>query len=107
MALDIEIRLWRRGGEQIIRCKTQNICMTGAYIRTRELGFPRHRLLEVRLPVLDRLKLKHPRIMAKVVHQGKDGVGIRFSKADSQTIRALHKMLQWRTYHPLHEPGTG
>jgi len=103
MALDVEIRMWRREGDQIIRCKTNNICMTGAYVVTDELGFPKRRLVELHFSILDRLRLKQPRILARIVHKGKDGLGLRFCKTDSATIRALHKMLQWRTYYPVQE----
>ena len=101
MSLDVEVRLWRRQGEQVINCKTRNVCMTGTYISTTELGFPKRRLVELRFTILDRLRLKHPEILARVVHKGKDGLGLRFCKTDSATIRALHRMLQWRNYYPL------
>ena len=101
MSLDVEVKLWRRQGEQVVNCKTGNICMTGTYINTSELGFPKRRLVELRFAILDRLRLKHPEILARVVHKGKDGLGLRFCKTDSATIRALHRMLQWRKYYPL------
>ena len=75
--------------------------MTGAYIATNELGYPKRRLVELRFPILDRLRLKQPRILARIVHKGKDGLGLRFCKTESATIRALHRMLQWRNYYPL------
>lgn len=101
MSLDVEIRLWHRNGEQVIHCKTGNISMIGAFIITTELGFPKRRLVELRFSILDRLSLKQPQILARVVHKGKDGLGLRFCRTDSDTIRALHRMLQWRNYYPL------
>ncbi len=101
MSLDVEVRLWRRQGEQVVNCKTRNVCMTGTYINTTELGFPKRRLVELRFSVLDRLRLKRPEILARVVHSGKDGLGLRFCTTDHDTIRALHRMLQWRNYYPL------
>lgn len=101
MSLDVEVKLWRRQGEQVINCKTRNICMTGTFINTSELGFPKRRLVELRFPILDRLRLEHPEILARVVHEGEDGLGLRFCKTDNATIRALHRMLQWRTYYPI------
>ena len=101
LSLDVEVRLWHREGDQVVNCKTRNMCMTGAYIATTELGFPRRRLVELRFPVLDRLRLKQPEILARVVHKGKDGLGLRFCKSETATTRALHRMLQWRSYYPL------
>ena len=40
-------------------------------------------------------------IIAKAIRQEKDGLAVRFTKADRETIRALHKILQWRSYFPV------
>ena len=53
---EVEVRLWHRQGEQVIKCKTRNISMNGAFLITDELGFPRYRLLELRFAAMDRLK---------------------------------------------------
>ncbi len=98
---DVEIRIWHRGGEQVIACKTSDVSMGGAFLLTEELGFPKHRLLEVTFPALKRLKLKHPQIIARAVRKQAKGLAVRFSKADRETIRAMHKMLQWRSYYPI------
>ncbi|MCK4743980.1 MAG: PilZ domain-containing protein [Sulfuriflexus sp.] len=98
---DVEIRLWRRGGEQLIACKTQDVSMGGAFLLTEELGFPKHRLLEISFPALQRLQLKQPVIIARAIRKEGKGLAVRFSKADRETIRAMHKMLQWRSYYPI------
>lgn len=98
---EVEVSLWHRTGEQTVVCKTYDISMSGALLLTHELGFPKHRLLEVRFKALDRLQLKQPRIIARAIRKDSDGIAVRFRKADRETIRALHKMLQWRNYFPL------
>lgn len=101
ITFDVEVRLWHRGGEQIIACKTQDVSMGGAFLLTDELGFPKHRLLEISFPALQRLQLKQPHIIARAIRKQGKGLAIRFSKADRETIRAMHKMLQWRSYYPI------
>jgi len=101
IAFDVEVKLWHRGGEQKIACKTQDVSMGGALLLTDELGFPKHRLLEIRFPALRNLQLKQPQIIARAVRKQAKGLAIRFSKADRETIRAMHKMLQWRSYYPI------
>lgn len=81
--------------------------MTGAFIRTNALGFPKRRLVELRFAILERLKLKRPVVLARVVHKGRDGLGVSFCKPDSDTIKALHRMLQWRSYYPLRKEEQG
>jgi len=101
IAFDVQVRLWHRGGEQLIACKTQDVSMGGALLLTDELGFPKHRLLEIIFPALQRLQLKQPNIIARAVRKQEQGLAVRFSKADRETIRAMHKMLQWRSYYPI------
>jgi len=101
IAFDVEVRLWHRGGEQNIACKTQDVSMGGAFLLTDELGFPKHRLLEIRFPALRGLQLNQPQIIARAVRKQGKGLAVRFSKADRDTIRAMHKMLQWRSYYPI------
>jgi len=98
---EVEVRLWHRQGEQIIKCKTRNISMNGAFLITDQLGFPRYRMLELRFAAMDRLKLPQTHIIAKAIRQEKDGLAVRFTKADRESIRALHKILQWRSYFPV------
>jgi len=98
---DVEVRIWHRGGEQVISCKTSDVSMGGAFLLTEELGFPKHRLLEISFPALNRLKLKNPTIIARAIRKQGKGLAVRFSKADRETIRAMHKMLQWRSYFPV------
>ena len=101
ITFDVQVRLWHRGGEQLIACKTQDVSMGGALLLTNELGFPKHRLLEIIFPALQRLQLKQPNIIARAVRKQEQGLAVRFSKADRETIRAMHKMLQWRSYYPI------
>jgi len=101
ITFDVQVRLWHRGGEQLIACKTQDVSMGGALLLTDELGFPKHRLLEIIFPALQRLQLKQPNIIARAVRKQEQGLAVRFSKADRETIRAMHKMLQWRSYYPI------
>ena len=101
IGFDIEVRLWHKAGEQVINCKTRDISMGGAFLLTNELGYPKHRLLEVRFPALQRLMLRQPHIIARATRKEDCGIAIRFSKADGDTIRAMHKMLQWRSYYPI------
>ena len=101
ITFDVEVRLWHRGGEQNIACKTQDVSMGGALLLTDELGFPKHRLLEISFPALRSLQLKQPKIIARAVRKQANGLAVRFSKADRETIRAMHKMLQWRSYYPI------
>ncbi len=98
---DVEVRIWHRGGEKVISCKTNDVSMGGAFLLTDELGFPKHRLLEISFPALSRLKLKNPIIIARAIRKQGKGLAVRFSKADRETIRAMHKMLQWRSYYPI------
>lgn len=98
---DVEVRIWHRGGEQIISCKTSDVSMGGAFLLTEELGFPKHRLLEINFPALERLKLRNPTIIARAIRKQGKGLAVRFRKADRDTIRAMHKMLQWRSYFPV------
>ena len=104
MRLDVEVRMWRRHGEQIVHCRTDDISMTGAFIRTNALGFPKRRLIEMRFAVLERLNLNKPVVLARVVHKGRNGLGVNFCRPDSNTIKALHRMLQWRSYYPVKKP---
>ncbi len=97
---DVEVRLWQKTGEQVINCKTRDLSMGGAFLITEELGFPRHRLLEIRFHALQRLQLKQPQIIARAVRREGNGLAVRFTKADRETIKAMHKMLQWRSYYP-------
>lgn len=48
MPLEVEVRLWRRSGEQVITCQTRDVSMSGAFLSTEELGYPKHRLLDIR-----------------------------------------------------------
>lgn len=98
---EVEVSLWHRNGEQTVVCKTYDVSMSGALLLTHELGFPKHRLLEVRFKALERLQLKQPRIIARAIRKDSSGIAVRFRKADRETIKALHKMLQWRNYFPL------
>jgi hypothetical protein len=101
--LEVEVSLWHRGGEQTVVCKTHDVSMNGALLLTHELGYPKHRLLEIRFKALSHLQLKQPRIIARAIRKNPNGIAVRFRKADRDTIRALHKMLQWRNYFPLAE----
>lgn len=101
ITFDVEVRIWHRGGEQMVACKTADVSMGGAFLLTEELGFPKHRLLEITFPALSRLKLKNPLIIARAIRKQGKGIAVRFSKADRETIRAMHKMLQWRSYYPI------
>ena len=98
---DVEVRIWHRDGDEVIACKTSDVSMGGAFLLTDKLGFPKHRLLEISFPALNRLKLKHPHIIARAVRKQGKGLAIRFSKANRETIQAMHKMLQWRSYYPI------
>jgi len=100
---EVRVSLWHRNGEQTITCKTYDVSMSGALLLTHELGYPKHRLLEIRFKALNHLKLKQPRIIARTVRKDANGIAVRFRKADRDTIKALHKMLQWRNYYPVQE----
>ena len=102
---EVEVSLWHRNGEQTVVCKTHDVSMSGALLLTQELGYPKHRLLEIRFKALNRLSLKQPRIIARAIRKDANGIAVRFRKADRDTIKALHKMLQWRNYFPLAERG--
>jgi len=108
IGFDVEVRLWHKNGEQIVNCKTRDISMGGAFLLTNELGYPKHRLLDVTFPALKHLELNRPSIIARATRKDDEGLAIRFSKAERETIRAMHKMLQWRSYYPLetNEPET-
>jgi len=101
IGFDVEVRLWHKDGEQLVNCKTRDISMGGAFLLTNELGFPKHRLLNIRFPALKRLALDKPNIIARATRKEDEGIAICFSKAERETIRAMHKMLQWRSYYPL------
>jgi len=106
IGFDVEVRLWHKEGEQVVNCKTRDISMGGAFLLTNELGYPKHRLLDISFPALRRLALSKPNIIAKATRKEDEGLAIRFSKAERETIRAMHKMLQWRSYYPLESDDT-
>lgn len=93
IALDIEIRMWRRDGEDIVNCKTLDVGLGGAELLTYDSTFPKHRVLEVRFPQLRNLDMKQPRILAKFKRKTRVGVVIQFTKANNETLKNLQNLI--------------
>jgi len=93
MSLDVEIRMWRPDGEDILKCQTLDLSLGGAALQTNEHSFPKHRVLEIRINQLNKYRLKQPRILGKFIRKTNDGMVIKFSKADNETIKALHCLI--------------
>lgn len=93
VALDVEIRMWRRDGEDIVNCKTLDVCLGGAELLTYNATFPKHRVLEVRFPQLSHMKMRQPRILAKFIRKTSQGVAIQFTKANNETIKNLQGLI--------------
>ena len=91
--LDIEIRMWRPTGEEVIRCKTLDVSLGGAEIQTFDITFPKHRVLEVFFPEMQRYGLRQPRILGKFVRKTTNGMAIQFRKANNETITALYRLV--------------
>lgn len=96
--LDIEIRMWRPDGEEIIRCKTLDVSLGGAELQTFDITFPKHRVLEVFFPELRHYGLRQPRILGKFVRKTDKGMAIQFRKASNETITALYRMMKKDSY---------
>ena len=93
VALDVEIRMWRRGGEDVVNCKTLDIGLGGAEILTYDATFPKHRVLEVRFTQMQNMKLQQSRILAKFLRKTADGVAIQFTKANNETLMILQRLI--------------
>lgn len=93
MTLDVEIRMWRPDGEDILKCQTLDLSLGGAELHTDDLTFPKHRVLEIRFNQLSKYKLKQPRILGKFVRKTHKGMVVQFSKAENDTIKALHHLI--------------
>jgi len=93
IALDVEIRMWRRDGEDILNCKTLDVCLGGAELLTYESTFPRHRVLEVRFSQMHGKGMRQPRILAKFIRKTRDGVAIQFTKANNETLKVLQSLI--------------
>ena len=93
VALDVEIRMWRRDGEEVVNCKTLDIGLGGAELLTYNATFPKHRVLEVRFAQMHNMKLRQTRILAKFLRKTQDGVAIQFTKANNETLMILQRLI--------------
>jgi len=93
LALDVEIRLWRPNGEEVLRCKTLDVSLGGAELLTYDVEFPRHRVLEIHFPHLSEKGIKQPRILGKFIRKTDSGIAIQFRKANNETLKQLHTVI--------------
>jgi len=93
LALDVEIRLWRPNGEEVLRCKTLDLSLGGAELLTYDVDFPKHRVLEVHFPHLVKQGVKQHRILGKFIRKTDSGIAIQFRKAHNETLRQLHSAI--------------
>ena len=93
LALDVEIRMWRPSGEEILCCKTLDVSLGGAELLTHNVTFPKHRVLEIRFSKLDSLGLKQSRILGKFVRKTKGGIAVQFRKANNDTLKILQTLM--------------
>ena len=93
IALDVEVRMWRPEGEQVLKCKTLDVSLGGAELQSYGVSFPRHRVLELRFIQLCNRQIMQPRILAKFIRKTNHGMAIQFLKANNQTIRGLQSLM--------------
>lgn len=89
----VDVVLWRREGEQIIRCHTKNMSLGGALLDAGGIEFPKFRLLELdfRMPAMNSGKRR--RILALAVRQSEEGVAVEFRQVDLAVLRLLHEII--------------
>ncbi len=93
IALDVEIKMWRPEGEQVLRCKTLDVSLGGAELLSCAVKFPKHRVLELRFPQICGTQVKQPRMLAKFIRNTDRGMAIQFLKANNETLRALQALI--------------
>lgn len=93
MSLDVEIRMWRPNGEEVLRCKTLDLSLGGAELQTYDVAFPKHRVLEIRINQLGDFGLKQHRILGKFIRKTNNGMAVQFRKANNETIKVLQYLI--------------
>jgi hypothetical protein len=93
IALNMEIRMWRPEGEQVVNCKTLDVSLGGAELLCYGTSFPRHRVLEIRFSHMCNKRIKQPRILAKFIRKTQHGIAIQFLKANNETLRSLQSLI--------------
>jgi len=93
MSLDVEVRMWRPDGEEVLRCKTLDLSLGGAELETFDVAFPKHRVLEIRINQLSDCGLEKHRILGKFIRKTNNGMVVQFRKANNETIKALQCMI--------------
>lgn len=93
VALDVEIKMWRPEGEQVLRCKTVNVCLGGIEILCYGNSFPQHRVLELRFTKLCNSHIRQPRILSKFIRATERGMVIQFLKANNDTLKGLQQLM--------------
>ncbi|HEC29301.1 MAG TPA: PilZ domain-containing protein [Gammaproteobacteria bacterium] len=93
LALDVEIRMWRPAGEEILCCKTLDVSLGGAELLTHNVTFPKHRVLEIRFSELNGRGLKQSRILGKFIRKTNGGIAIQFRKANNDTLKILQALM--------------
>jgi len=93
MSLDVEIRMWRPNGEEVLRCKTLDLSLGGAELQTYDVAFPKHRVLEIRINQLNEFGLKQHRILGKFIRKTNNGMAVQFRKANNDTIKVLQYII--------------
>ena len=91
--LEIEIRMWRPDGEEVLRCKTKDVSLGGAEILTYDVSFPKHRVLEIWFSDLKNSDAEKTRILGKFIRKTNNGIAIQFRKANNDTIRNLQRLI--------------
>jgi len=93
MSLDVEVRMWRPCGEEVLRCKTLDLSLGGAELETYDVAFPKHRVLEIRFSKLTNCGLKQPRILGKFIRKTNNGMVVQFRKAENETLKCLQYLI--------------
>lgn len=93
LCLKMEISLWQRDRVKVVTCHSRDISLRGAFLTTTELGFPKFRTLEVRIPFLPDMGIHKPRILARAVRKTDNGIAIEFRRAHNTTLHALQELL--------------
>lgn len=76
-------------GNQVATCRTQDLSLGGAFIRTGPLSFCRHTPLEVELALGSDTRPSRHRLHAFVVHTRHDGAGLMFINTSVEIEAAI------------------
>lgn len=82
----------------VVRCKTRDIGASGLFVETGPVTYARNTILEVEFVVESHQDRQRYRLLSMVVQRAKDGMGLEFSKIESDVFQALQQKIPSTNY---------